>query len=158
MRRSPLALLAVVVLASGSTTAAVALLIMRSAALTGTVPGQLGRLRYDIPLAPDLEPGHAGWCSYPLFSITGSIDDAGAGTCSPAFLLNARAPRRPAPAPPGLMPTNQPDVFTVASAEILAKRVGVGWLLVQSRSITLARMLLDAIRVDGTAVAPDRSH
>jgi hypothetical protein len=82
--RSPLALVAVVVLAGGSTAAAVALLSMRSAPLTGTVPGPLGRLRYDIPLTPDLEPGHAGWCSYPLFSITGSIDDAGGGTCSPA--------------------------------------------------------------------------
>jgi len=339
LRRSPLALVAVVVLAGGSAAAAVALLSMRSAALTGTVPG-LGRLRYDIPLTPDLEPGHAGWCSYPLFSITGSIDDAGAGTCSPAaapgagvilgggepvsneqallrqsghalhgadrhlslvwmvvssrvaavriggrqvitpradprlpsgwravvaftsmplgqirpvaldargnpipasgavpgqlvgasggvspsrsyvpgshepapcvvakvrlagvigqwevvatrtpargaavadgtllscarswfsisghpdapsaaFLLNARAPRRRAPAPPGLTPTNQPGVFTVPSAEILAKRVGVGWLIVQSRSLTLAWKLLDAIRVDGTAVMPDTSH
>jgi hypothetical protein len=39
LRRSPLALVAVVVLAGGSAAAAVALLSMRSAALTGTVPG-----------------------------------------------------------------------------------------------------------------------
>lgn len=338
-RRSPLALVAVLVLAGASTAAAVALLSARSAPLTGTVPGLLGRLRYDVPLTPDLEPGHAGWCSYPLFSITGSIDDAGAGTCSPAaapgaavilaggepvsneqallrqsghaldgadrhlglvwmivssrvaavqisrrqvvtpradprlpggwravvaftsapldrirpvpldargnpiaasgavsglllgasggaspsrsyvpgshesapcaipkvrlagvtaqwevvatrtpalgttvadgtlfscarswfsisgqsatpsaaFLLNAQTPQRPAPPPPGLTPTNQLGVFTIPSAEILAKRVGVGWLIVQSRSITLAWKLLDAIRVDGD-VAPDTSH
>ena len=68
----------------GSTAAAVAVLSTNSAPLTGTVPGLLGRLRYDIPLTPDLEPGDAGWCSYPIFAITGSIEDAGAGTCSPA--------------------------------------------------------------------------
>ncbi len=334
LRRSPLAVAAVVVLAGGSAAAAVALLSMRSAPLTGPVPGLLSRLRYDVPLTPDLEPGNAGWCSYPLFSITGTIDDTGGGTCSPAvasgadvilsggeplsneqallsrsgtaldgaertlnlvwmvvssrvaavlvsghqvvtpradprlpngwravvaftsapveqirmlpldsrgnpipqsdavssrvadpsggaapsrsyapgsheavpcrmprvraagvtnqwevvatrapalggavaegtlfscarswfsisgeseapsaaFLLNARAPRRPAPPPPGLIPTKQPGVFAVPSAEILAKRVGLGWLVVQSRSITLARTLLDAIRVEGTAV------
>ena len=92
-------------------------------------------------------------CARGWFSISGQSDAPSA-----AFLLNARAPRRLAPPLPGLIPTKQPDVFTVPSAEILAKRVGVGWLIIQSQSITFARKLLDAIRVDGTAVAPDTSQ
>ncbi len=82
--RSPLAILAAVVLGGGSTAAAIALLQRGSAPLTGSVPGLLTRLRYDIPLTPDLEPGNAGWCSYPIFAITGTIAAGGAGTCSPA--------------------------------------------------------------------------
>jgi hypothetical protein len=91
-------------------------------------------------------------CARSWFSISGQ-----SATPSAAFLLNAQTPQRPAPPPPGLTPTNQLGVFTSPSAEILAKRVGVGWLIVQSRSITLAWKLLDAIRVDGD-VAPDTSH
>ena len=48
-RRSPLALVAVLALAGGSTAAAVVLLSARSAPLTGTVPGLLARLRYRHP-------------------------------------------------------------------------------------------------------------
>ena len=55
------------------------------------------------------------------------------------------------PPPPGLTPTGQPGVFSDRSAEILAKRVGPGWLIVQSQSATLARKLLGAIRVGGSA-------
>jgi hypothetical protein len=322
-------IVAAVVLAGGSTAAAVALLVQGSAPLAGSVPGLVGPLRYDIPLTPDLEPGNAGWCSYPLFSITGSVDDAGAGTCSPAvppgapvilgagepignermllkqaglrlsradrnlslvwmvvssrvaavrvarhqliapradfrlpngwravvmftsaqirplpldrngnaipttrarvhvasasravarsrsyvpgsgsaapcaigrvrvagvraqweqvatsvpalgaavapgtlfscarswlsingqseapsaaFLLNAQDPRRPAPEPPGLVPTSERGVFSDPSAEILARRAGIGWLLVQSRSVALANELLRAAHVEGSA-------
>ena len=331
--RSPLVVLALV-LAGGSTAAAIAVLSTNSAPLTGAVPDLAGRLRYDIPLTPDLEPGNAGWCSYPVFAITGRIDGAGAGTCSPAVpqgapvilggaepisneqallgpaasrmrasqrqlkliwmvvssqvaavridasetvasredarlprawravvaftavpldriqpvpldhsrhaiaaegasssrvipgsggisqvrsyvpgsagrapcsigrvrmvgvrgqwevvatttpalgsavmsgslfscarswfsikgqsvapsaavLLNAQDPRRPAPPQPGLTPTGQPGVFSDRSAEIVAKRVGPGWLVVQSQSATLARRLLGAIRVGGSAI------
>ncbi len=331
--RSPLVVLALL-LAGGSTAAAIAVLSTNSAPLTGAVPGLAGRLRYDIPLTPDLEPGNAGWCSYPIFAITGSIDSAGAGTCSPAVppgapvilgggepisneralfghpaprlsasqrqlklfwmvvssqvaavridasetvasredarlprawravvaftsapldriqpvpldhyrhaiaaegasssrvipgyggvspvrsylpgsagrapcsigrvrlmgvsgqwevvatstpalgsavmsgtlfscarswfsingqseapsaavLLNAQDPRRPAPPPPGLTPTGQPGVFSDRSAEIVAKRVGPGWLIVQSQSAALAKRLLGAIRVGGSAI------
>jgi hypothetical protein len=331
--RSPVVLL-LMVLAGGSTAAAIAVLSRGSAPLTGSVPGLAGRLRYDVPLTPDLEPGNAGWCSYPIFAITGRIEDAGAGTCSPAVppgapailgggepisneqallreahlplsarqgqlnlfwmvvssrvaavrldateviasrrdprlprdwsavvaftsvplsriqpvlldrhghaiasrgatsirvipgsggvspvrtylpgssrpvscsisrvrlanvsaewevvatatpalgsavlpntlfscarswfsikgqseapsaavLLDAQDPRRPAPPLPGLTPTGRPGVFSEPSAEILARRVGLGWLVVQSRSASLGRMLLGAIRVGGLAL------
>jgi hypothetical protein len=56
------------------------------------------------------------------------------------------------------MPTRQPGVFALPSAEILARRAGPGWLIVQSRSSALAKKLLQAIRVDGTAVAPHRAR
>lgn len=86
--RSPLVLL-LVVLAGVSTAAAIAVLSRSSAPLTGSVPGLAGRLHYDVPLTPDLEPGDAGWCSYPIFAITGTIDSAGGGTCSPAVAPGA---------------------------------------------------------------------
>jgi hypothetical protein len=101
--RSPLAIFAILLLGGGSTAAAVSILTQSSAPLSGPVPGVTARgpaltppsqtlrsplralrLRYDIPLTPNLEPGYAGWCSYPIFSITGSVDDTGGGTCSPA--------------------------------------------------------------------------
>ena len=330
--RSPLALL--VVLAGGSTAAAIVALSRSSAPLTGSVPGLAGLLRYDVPLTPDLEPGDAGWCSFPIFAITGTIDSAGGGTCSPAVppgapvilggtepisdeqallrradrrlsgsqgqlnlvwmvvssqvaavridanevvtarrdprlprdwraviaftsvppsqirplpldryghaiaapgatssrvipgtggvssvrtylpgsgspalcsitrvrlvgvtaqwevvatttpalgsavvpttlfscarswfaikgqshapsaavLLDAQDPRRLAPPLPGLTPTRQPGVFSEPSAEIFAKRVGLGWLVVQSQSASLGRMLLGAIRIGGSAI------
>jgi hypothetical protein len=43
-------------------------------------------------------------------------------------------------------------VFSDRSAEIVAKRVGPGWLVVQSQSAALARRLLGAIRVGGSAI------
>jgi hypothetical protein len=326
----------------GSTAAAVAVLTRNSAPLTGSVPALAGALRYDIPLIPDLEPGDAGWCSYPLFSITGRIDNTGGGTCSPAvpsgaaviigggepisneaallrssgsrvpagsrplslvwmvvgaqvaavriapnevitpradprlpqgwravvafssatpdqlrlvpldrtgapiassiaasgrvsarsgeiapsqsyvlgsgqpapcaigpvrlpdvtaqwetvatktpalgstvsqgtlfscarswfsikgqpeaasaaFVLNAQDPGRLAPAPPGLKPSGEPGLFSEPAAEIVAKRVGLGWLIVQSRSSAESTMLLGALRVGGSApgvVASGRS-
>ena len=330
--RSSVAALAVLVLAGGSTAAAIAVLDHGSAPLTGSVPGTRAPLRYDVPLTPDLEAGDAGWCSYPTFAITGSIDSAGAGTCSPAVppgapvllggaeplsneqallrhagqrlgrqlnlfwmvvssrvaavlidpheviasrpdarlpsgwravvaftsvpldrlrpvpldryghiiaaqrktgvhlvqgsgvstvrtyvpgssapapcairpvrlagvtaqwevvatatpslgsavlpgtlfscarswfsikgqkeapsaavLLNAQSPRRLAPAPPGLTPTGLPGIFSNASAGIVAKRVGAGWLVVQSNSSATGRRLLNAIRIAGPAVRP----
>lgn len=335
--RSPVVVL-LVVLAGGSTAAAVALLSRSSAPLTGSVPGLAGRLRYDVPLTPDLEPGNAGWCSYPIFAVTGTIEDAGGGTCSPAVppgtpailaggepisneqallrdahlplsarqrrlnlfwmvvssrvaavrldanevvasrpdprlprgwravvaftsvplsrpvlldryghaiasrgasssgaipgsggvspvrtylpgsstpapcsigrvrlagvsaqwevvatatpalgssvipgtlfscarswfsiegqseapsaavLLDAQDPRRPAPPLPGLTPTGQPGVFSEPSAEILARRVGLGWLVVQSRSASLGRMLLGAISIRGSAIRRDANE
>jgi len=322
---SPLVVL-VAIAVSGSAAAAVALVETASGPLTGQAPGLDGELRYDIPLTPDLEPGNAGWCSYPIFALTGTIEAAGAGTCSPApapgaaallgggepisnphglklkprrralnlvwmvvssgvaavrldpheaivprqdprlppgwravvaftslpltmlrpvllnreghpippgepratllesggvsavrayspgsaspapcaidktriagvtaqwevvatrtpqlgstvapdtlfscarswfsiagqsnspsaaVLLNAQNPRRPAPGLPGLQPTTQPGVFRNATAEILAKRVGVAWLVVQSQSTALATRLLNALHVQGSAV------
>ncbi|HEV3072157.1 MAG TPA: hypothetical protein VGY76_12120 [Solirubrobacteraceae bacterium] len=71
-----------------ATTAAATIVVLGdrgSAPLTGTVPS-LRILRYDVPLTPDLEAGHAGWCSFPRFSITRiRMPDSGGGTCSPAY-------------------------------------------------------------------------
>jgi hypothetical protein len=71
-----------------ATTAAATIVVLGdhgSAPLTGTVPS-LRILHYDVPLTPDIEAGHAGWCSFPRFSITGiQTLDSGGGTCSPAY-------------------------------------------------------------------------
>ncbi|MFL5864896.1 MAG: hypothetical protein ACJ780_29735 [Solirubrobacteraceae bacterium] len=87
-------------------------------------------------------------CARSWFSITGQ-----SRAPSAAVLLNAQDPRRRAPPLPGLTPTGQPGVFSDQSAEILAKRVGRGWLVVQSQSVALANMLLRAIHVRGSGIA-----
>ena len=86
-RWSTLAVAAAVVVAGGSATGAITTLVdTQSSPLSGPVPGFSARLLgYDIPITPDLEPGHAGWCSYPVFSVrNGATDATGGGTCSPA--------------------------------------------------------------------------
>ncbi len=85
-RSSPLAL-AALVLAIGATAAAaiVVLVDRRSAPLSGSVPS-LRALHYDVPLTPDLEAGHAGWCSDPRFSISGVRSPYnGGGACAPSY-------------------------------------------------------------------------
>lgn len=93
--RRPLALALIVLVIGGSAAAAVVSLVNRSAPLTGTVPAAPGiitaGLHYDIPVTPDLEPGNAGWCSFPRFSWSGSsrppgvpAELASGGTCGPA--------------------------------------------------------------------------
>jgi hypothetical protein len=79
-------------------------------------------------------PGTLFSCARSWFSIKGQSEAPSA-----AVLLDAQDPRRPAPPPPGLTPTGQPGVFSDRSAEIVAKRVGPGWLVVQSQSAALAR-------------------
>ncbi len=86
-RRWPPVALATFVLAIGATTAAaiVVLVDRGSAPLSGSVPS-LGALHYDVPLTPDLEAGHAGWCSDPRFSISRVRSPyAGGGTCAPSY-------------------------------------------------------------------------
>jgi hypothetical protein len=88
-------------------------------------------------LEATVERGTLFSCARSWFSIKGQSEAPSA-----AYLLNARDPSRTAPPPPGLIPTKQPGVFSEPSAEITAKRVGPGWLVVQSRSSALARMIL----------------
>lgn len=86
-RWSPLAIVVAVLLVGGSAAGAIAAILdTGSAPLTGAVPGITAQLlRYDIPITPDLEPGDAGWCSSPIFSIRNGVTDAAGGdTCSPA--------------------------------------------------------------------------
>jgi hypothetical protein len=144
--RSPLALL-LVVLTGGSTAAAIVVLSRSSAPLTGSVPGLAGRLHYDIPLTPDLEPGDAGWCSYPIFAITGTIDSAGGGTCSPAV-----APGTPVILGGGEPISNEQGLFRQAGSRLSARegRVSLAWMVVNSR---VAAVRIDAKEV--VASTPD---
>jgi hypothetical protein len=91
LRRWPPFALVALALAVGATAAAaigtaiVVLADRDSAPLNGTVPS-LPALHYDVPLTPDLEAGHAGWCSDPRFSIpTVRSPYSGGGTCSPSY-------------------------------------------------------------------------
>ena len=85
-RFSPFALAALVLAICATAAAAIVVLVDRgSAPLSGSVPS-LRALHYDVPLTPDLEAGHAGWCSDPRFSI-GTVRSpySGGGTCSPSY-------------------------------------------------------------------------
>ena len=142
--RSPLALL-LVVLAGGSTAAAIVVLSRSSAPLTGSVPGLAGRLRYDVPLTPDLEPGDAGWCSFPIFSITGTIDGAGAGTCSPAV-----PPGAPVILSGGEPLSNEQARFRQAHRPLSARQgqLNLVWMVVNSQ--------VAAVRIDANEVVASR--
>ncbi len=142
--RSPVVVL-LVVLAGGSTAAAVALLSRSSAPLTGSVPGLAGRLRYDVPLTPDLEPGNAGWCSYPIFAVTGTIEDAGGGTCSPAV-----PPGTPAILAGGEPISNEQALLRDAHLPLSARqrRLNLFWMVVSSR--------VAAVRLDANEVVASR--
>lgn len=84
-RRWPVAAAAAMLLIAGSAAAAIVALSVRSGPLTGAVPGASSRLlRYDVPVTPDLEPGFAGWCSYPRFWVRGASSLGGGGACAPA--------------------------------------------------------------------------
>jgi hypothetical protein len=86
LRRLPAVALATLLLILAATAAAaiVVFATRESAPLTGTVPS-LRILHYDVSVMPDIEAGHAGWCSYPRFSIAGiRAPYAGGGVCAPA--------------------------------------------------------------------------
>ncbi len=140
--RSPLALL-LVVLAGASTAAAIVALNYSSAPLTGTVPGLAGRLRFDIPLTPDLEPGNVGWCSFPIFAITGTIDGSGGGTCSPA--VARRAPVILGGAEPI---SNEQALFGRAGRESGPERLKLVWMVVSSQ--------VAAVRIDAHETVSSR--
>jgi hypothetical protein len=85
-RWPPFALVAMTLTISATAAAAIVVLVDRSSApLSGTVPS-LRALRYDVPLTPDLEAGHAGWCSDPRFTIAGVPSPySGGGACAPSY-------------------------------------------------------------------------
>jgi hypothetical protein len=140
--RSPLALL-LVVLAGASTAAAIVALNWNSAPLTGTVPGSGGRLRFDIPLTPDLEPGNVGWCSFPIFAITGTIEGSGGGTCSPAVARGAPVILG------GAEPISNEQVpFGRAGRETGPERLKLLWMLVSSQ--------VAAVRIDAHETVASR--
>ncbi len=89
-RWPPFALVALALAVSATAAAAIGTAIVvlvdrGSAPLSGTVPS-LSALHYEVPLTPDLEAGHAGWCSDPRFSIASVRSPySGGGTCSPSY-------------------------------------------------------------------------
>jgi hypothetical protein len=84
-RWPPFAVAALALAITAAAAAAIVVLVDRGPApLSGTVPS-LRALHYDVALTPDLEAGHAGWCSSPRFAISGvASPDSGGGTCAPA--------------------------------------------------------------------------
>ncbi len=87
IRRGPVALAVIGVLAAASAAAATVRLLGEPHGLTGTVPpaalrsvpgrrsaapgsagGALAGLRYAVAVTPDIEPGQAGWCGSPLYT------------------------------------------------------------------------------------------
>lgn len=137
--------LLLMVLAGGSTAAAIVVLSRSSAPLTGSVPGLTGRLRYDIPLTPDLEAGDAGWCSYPIFAITGTIGSAGAGACSPAV-----PPGAPVILGGGEPISNEQALFRQAGRRLSTRQgqLNLFWMVVNSR--------VAAVRIDAKEVIASR--
>jgi hypothetical protein len=75
-------------------------------------------LHYDISVVPDLEPGDAGWCSYPRFWHPGRPHQAteiGAGTCAPALAGN----------PPVILGGGENALlWTIVSPQVAGVRVG----------------------------------
>ena len=120
----PLAVVAAALVICGSAAAAVITVASsNSAPLTGAIPRSPGLstagLRYDIPVTPDLEPGNAGWCSYPRFWYTGrshrATEIGEGGTCLPAAAGN-----RPVILGGGENSLN----WTIVSRQVAAVRVG----------------------------------
>jgi hypothetical protein len=143
-RWPPLALTAAALLVSGSAAAAIVALVGTSSApLSGVVPGIAGRLlRYDIPVTPHLEPGNAGWCSEPRFSIKGAASVIGGETCSPAY-----QPGAPALLAGGEPISNASELFREAR-QPLNERQGqmiLFWMVVSPR--------VAAVRLRGEVVA-----
>jgi hypothetical protein len=152
--RRPLRRLPAVAIAAALTTlvasAAAAIVILGnrgSAPLTGTVPA-LRILRYDVPVTPDIEAGHAGWCSYPRFWIAGIAGPySGGGTCSPAY-----TPGTPILLAGGEPLSNNRDLLRSAGRPLTAAQgnVNLFWAIVarQVAAIRLQRGLTVTARRD----------
>lgn len=111
LRRWPPLALAAVAFATAATAAAaiVALTDRNSAPLTGTVPS-LRPLHYDVPVTPDVEAGHAGWCSVPAFTISHvPSPNSGGEACAPAY-----DPRAPIVLAGGEPISNASDLFAAS--------------------------------------------
>jgi hypothetical protein len=138
---------ALMILAASAAAAIVALGHRGSAPLTGTVP-TLRILHYDVAVTPDIEPGNAGWCSYPRFSIEGIHGPfSGGGTCAPAYT----------PSTPVLLAGAEPlsnsrDLFASAHKPLTAAQgnVNLFWAIVEDRvgAIRLQRGLTVAAKHD----------
>jgi hypothetical protein len=152
--RRPLRRLPAVAVAAGlmilAATAAATIVVLGdrgSAPLTGTVPN-LRILHYDVPVTPDIEPGHAGWCSYPRFSIAGIRGPySGGGTCSPAY-----APGTPMLLAGGEPLSNNGDLLGSAHRPLTAAQgnTNLFWAIVTRRvaAIRLQRGLTVTARRD----------
>jgi hypothetical protein len=115
VRRWPPLAVAALAFATAATAAAaiVALTDRSSAPLTGTVPS-LSPLHYDVSVIPDLEAGHAGWCSFPSFTISDvPPPDSGGGPCAPAY-----DPRAPIVLAGGEPISNAADLFAASHTRL----------------------------------------
>jgi hypothetical protein len=149
VRRLPaVALAAALMILAASAAAAIVVLGNRgSVPLTGTVP-TLRILHYDVPVSPDIEAGHAGWCSFPRFSITGIRGPySGGGTCSPAY-----TPGTPILLAGGEPLSNNRDLLGSAHAPLTAAQSATNlfWAIVTRRvaAIRLQRDLTVTARRD----------
>lgn len=122
-RRPVAVVLAALVICSSAAAAVVALAQRNSAPLVGAVPGSRGLstagLHYDISVIPDLEPGDAGWCSYPRFQYPGGPQRtkriSQGGTCSPALSGN----------PPVILGGGGNSLYwAIVSSQVAGVRVG----------------------------------
>lgn len=104
VRRGPMVLVVVGVLAGASAAAATVRLLGEPLGLTGTVPpaalrsvrghgsavpggagAALAGLRYAVTVTPDIEPGQAGWCGSPVYMAAGGRAELqGGSACAPA--------------------------------------------------------------------------
>jgi len=90
-------------------------------------------------------------CARAWFSVRGQ-----SWAASAVVLVDARAPRREAPALPGLRPSGTPGVFLEdggASGTIVARRIGRAWLVAQGESVALSLQLVESLRVKAPGVA-----
>jgi hypothetical protein len=132
-RWPPFALVALGLTISATAAAAIVALVARDsgpAPLNGTVPS-LHALHYDVPLTPDLEAGHAGWCSDPRFSITSVRSPyVGGGTCAPSY-----GPGTPIVLAGGEPISNARNLLKSSHTPVTAQQVHTNlfWAIVTSR-------------------------
>ena len=130
-RWPPFALVALVLAISATAAAAIVVLVDRgSAPLSGTVPS-LRALHYDVPLTPDLEAGHAGWCSDPRFSISSVPSPySGGGACAPSY-----RPGTPIVLAGGEPISNAENLLKSSHTPVTAQqgRTNLFWAIVTSR-------------------------
>jgi hypothetical protein len=130
-RWPPFALTALALTVSATAAAAIVVLVDRgSAPLSGTVPS-LRALHYNVPLTPDLEAGHAGWCSDPRFTISGVPSPySGGGTCAPSY-----RPGTPILLAAGEPISNAEDLLKSAHTPVTAQQghTNLFWAIVSSR-------------------------
>ncbi len=151
-RWPPLAVAALALAIAATAAAAIVVLVDRgSAPLTGTVPS-VRTLHYDVPLTPDLEPGHAGWCSEPRFAISSVPSPySGGGTCAPSYrpgapivlaggepISNAKDLLKSSHTPLTAQQGNTDLFWAIVTSRVAAIRLRPGYVVAATRDDRLA--------------------